>query len=146
MGRHHWSLHVRRRPGEGVRPVADVAAAVAGTGYDGYFSLEIFNDQFRGGSPRAIAADGRRSLVYLGDQVRRRPDAAGLTLPAMPDRQPVGGVAFVEFSAGEGGAAALVAILRTLGFRRTAAHRSKKVSVSQQIGRASCRERGGQYV
>ena len=128
----YWSRHFRNMPGEGDLPVADFAAAIAETGYDGYFSLEIFNDQFRGGSPRQIAADGRRSLVYLGDQVRRRPDAASLTLPAMPDRQPVGGVAFVEFSTGERGAADLVAILRTLGFRRTAVHRSKQVSVYQQ--------------
>lgn len=128
----YWSRHFRNMPGEGDLPVADFVAAVAATGYDGYFSLEIFNDQFRGGSPTAIAADGRRSLVYLGDQVRRRPDAASLTVPAMPDRQPVSAVAFVEFSAGESDAADLVAILRTLGFRKAAVHKTKRVSLYQQ--------------
>jgi 4-hydroxyphenylpyruvate dioxygenase len=47
----------------------------------------------------------------------------------MPDRSPVKGVAFVEFSASEADAAAVTGILRTLGFRTTAQHRSKKVSV-----------------
>ena len=36
-------------------------------------SLEIFNDQFRAGSPRGVAVDGQRSLVYLMDQMRGRP-------------------------------------------------------------------------
>ena len=53
-------------------PVTEFTRAVAATGYDGYLSLEIFNDQFRGGSTTAIAVDGRRSLIYLGDQVKRR--------------------------------------------------------------------------
>lgn len=44
----------------------------------------------------------------------------------MPDRSPVKGVAFVEFSAREADAAAVAGILRTLGFRTTAQHRSKK--------------------
>ncbi len=62
----YWSRHFRNMPGEGDLPVTAFAEAVAATGYDGYFSLEIFNDQFRGGSTRAIAADGHRSLIYLG--------------------------------------------------------------------------------
>ena len=31
----------------------------------GSLSLEIFNDQFRAGSPRSVAVDGQRSLIYL---------------------------------------------------------------------------------
>jgi 4-hydroxyphenylpyruvate dioxygenase len=119
-------------PGEGDLPVREFVSAVAETGYDGYFSLEIFNDQFRGGAPRAIAADGHRSLIYLGDQVRRASSAATLTVPEMPDRAKVENVAFVEFSASEEDAADLLTILRALGFRKTAAHRTKKVSVYQQ--------------
>ena len=56
----YWSRHYRNMPGEGDLPVTDFMAAVASTGYDGYISLEIFNDQFRAGSPRAIALDGWR--------------------------------------------------------------------------------------
>ncbi len=60
--------------------------AVAATGYDGPLSLEVFNDQFRGGSPRTIAVDGHRSLVFLMDQVARREPGIRLTAPTMPDR------------------------------------------------------------
>lgn len=128
----YWSRHFRNMPGEGDLPVAAFTSAIAATGYDGYLSLEIFNDQFRGGSPKAIARDGHRSLIWLGDQVRRKPDGEALTLPPMPDRAPVKDVAFVEFSTDEADAAQLVAILRTLGFSLTARHRSKKVDVYQQ--------------
>jgi 4-hydroxyphenylpyruvate dioxygenase len=127
-----WSRHFRNMPGEGDLPVADFTAAVADTGYDGYFSLEIFNDQFRGGSPRSIAADGHRSLIYLGDRVRRLGGSHSLQLEAIPDRIPVEGVAFVEFSADDADAAALGALLTTLGFTRIAEHRSKRVTLYQQ--------------
>lgn len=128
----YWSRHFRNMPGEGDLPVREFVAAVAETGYDGYFSLEIFNDQFRGGAARAIAADGHRSLVYLSDQVRRSSDVTTLTVPDMPDRSPVAGVAFFEFSAGEEDEAELSAILRTLGFKMTAIHRTKKVTLYEQ--------------
>ncbi|TCV72209.1 4-hydroxyphenylpyruvate dioxygenase [Neorhizobium sp. R1-B] len=131
----YWSRHFRNMPGEGDLPVREFTAAVAETGYDGYFSLEIFNDQFRGGQARAIAADGYRSLIYLGDRVRRSsPGAASLSVPAMPDRAKVRSVGFVEFSADEKDAADLVAILKTLGFRKTGIHRTKKVALFQQGG------------
>ena len=128
----YWSRHFRNMPGEGDLPVTDFVAAIAETGYDGYFSLEIFNDQFRGGLPKAIAADGHRSLVYLGDQVRRKSGAATLSVAPMPERAVVKGVAFVEFSVGEADAGQLIAMLHALGFRKTAVHRTKKVSVYQQ--------------
>ena len=128
----YWSRHFRNMPGEGDLPVSDFVAAVAETGYDGYFSLEIFNDQFRGGSPRAIAADGHRSLIYLGDQVRRKPGANTLSVTPMPERSVVGGVAFIEFSVANADAGELIAILRSLGFRKAARHRTKNVCVYRQ--------------
>lgn len=128
----YWSRHFRNMPGEGDLPVTEFTSAIAATGYDGYLSLEIFNDQFRGGSPKAIAADGHRSLIYLGDQVRRSPEAATLSVPDMPQQAAVKGVGFVEFSADEKDAEDLAAILKTLGFRQTARHRSKKVSLFEQ--------------
>jgi 4-hydroxyphenylpyruvate dioxygenase len=128
----YWSRHFRNMPGEGDLAVTDFTAAIAETGYDGYFSLEIFNDQFRGGSAKAIAADGQRSLVYLGDQVRRRPASSGLTLVPMPERVSVSGIGFIEFSTDADDAVDLVAILRTLGFRQTARHRSKQVDLYEQ--------------
>ncbi len=137
----YWSRHFRNMPGEGDLAVTDFTAAIAATGYDGYFSLEIFNDQFRGGSPKAIAVDGHRSLIWLGDQVRRRPDSQGLTVTPMPDRAVVKGVAFVEFAADEADAESLIGILRILGF-------AKDRGPSQQEGRGLQPERHphtGQY-
>ena len=94
-----WSRHYRNMPGEGDLPVKAFLAAVAATGYDGWLSLEIFNDQFRGGSPRSISVDGHRSLVYLMDQVRRDEPRPPDSSPPMPDRIAVSGVEFVEFAA-----------------------------------------------
>ncbi|MGO7522805.1 3-keto-5-aminohexanoate cleavage protein, partial [Rhizobium brockwellii] len=76
--------------------------------------LEIFNDQFRGGLSRAIAADGHRSLIYLGDQVRRHLGIGSMTGAAMPERPSVKGVGFVEFATDEEDEVELVALLRTL--------------------------------
>jgi 4-hydroxyphenylpyruvate dioxygenase len=122
----YWSRHFRNMPGEGDLPVTEFTRAVAATGYDGYLSLEVFNDQFRGGQARLIAADGHRSLTYLGDQVSRAESNAALAVPAMPDRADVTGVGFVEFSTDEKEATDLISTRRTLGFRRVAAHKTKK--------------------
>ena len=127
----YWSRHFRNMPGEGDLPVLEFMKAVAATGYDGYLSLEIFNDQFRGGSPTAIAVDGRRSLVYLGDQVRRAENSS-LTLPPMPARADVDGIAFIEFTVDEAEAPVLSDRLRALGFRHAGRHKTKRVDVFRQ--------------
>ena len=127
----YWSRHFRNMPGEGDLPVLEFMKAVAATGYDGYLSLEIFNDQFRGGSPTAIAVDGRRSLVYLGDQVRRAENSS-LTLPPMPACADVDGIAFIEFTVDEAEAPVLSDRLRALGFRHVGRHKTKRVDVFRQ--------------
>ncbi|ARM15304.1 MULTISPECIES: bifunctional sugar phosphate isomerase/epimerase/4-hydroxyphenylpyruvate dioxygenase family protein [Rhizobium] len=128
----YWSRHFRNMPGEGDLPVLDFMKAVAATGYDGYLSLEIFNDQFRGGSASAIAVDGRRSLIYLGDQVKRQQPESALPVPVMPPRAKVEGIAFIEFTADEDEAAALEALFASLGFHKAARHKSKRVTVFRQ--------------
>src|SRR4029078_13120214 len=55
----NWSRHFRCFPGQGDFPLLDFMDAVLDTGYEGLLSLEIFNDQFRAGSPRAVALDGQ---------------------------------------------------------------------------------------
>ncbi|MBB5537040.1 bifunctional sugar phosphate isomerase/epimerase/4-hydroxyphenylpyruvate dioxygenase family protein [Rhizobium giardinii] len=130
----YWSRHFRNMPGEGDLPVLDFMNAVAATGYDGYLSLEIFNDQFRGGNANAIAVDGRRSLVYLGDQVRRAEPESALAVPEMPARVAVEGVAFVEFAIDEAEAPQLEALIATLGFHKAAKHKTKSVTVFRQGG------------
>jgi len=128
----HWSRHFRNMPGEGELPVVDFMRAVAATGYDGPLSLEIFNDQFRGGSPKSIAADGRRSLVYLMDQVRRAEPDIAIDVPAMPDRIPVAGIEFVEFAANEAEAQRLAGMLESMGFHLAGRHRHKAVALYRQ--------------
>lgn len=128
----YWSRHFRNMPGEGDLPVRDFMQAVAATGFDGYLSLEIFNDQFRGGSPKSISVDGKRSLVWLMDQVRRAEPGLDLTLDAMPDRVGVTGVAFVEFAADHDGGERLGRLLATLGFSEAGRHVSKDVVLYRQ--------------
>ena len=70
----NWSRHFRCFPGQGEFPLTEFMDAVFATGYGGLLSLEIFNDQFRAGSPRGVAVDGQRSLLYLMDQMRGRPN------------------------------------------------------------------------
>jgi 4-hydroxyphenylpyruvate dioxygenase len=123
----YWSRHFRNMPGEGDLPVVDFARAVAATGYNGPLSLEIFNDQFRSGSPRAIALDGHRSLTFLMDQVREAEPEVAPQVPPLPPRVSVKGVSFVEFTADETEADTLRAMLAKLGFALTGKHRSKSV-------------------
>lgn len=60
----NWSRHFRTMPGQGDFSLAEYAAAIRKIGYQGYWSLEIFNDRFRAGSSSQIAADGHRSLRW----------------------------------------------------------------------------------
>ena len=128
----YWSRHFRNMPGEGDLPVTDFMRAVAATGYNGPLSLEIFNDQFRGGSPKSIAVDGRRSLIYLMDQVARAEPDIAIAVPAIPDRISVKGVEFVEFAANETEAEELASLLGMMGFRLAARHRHKDVLLYRQ--------------
>jgi 4-hydroxyphenylpyruvate dioxygenase len=130
----YWSRHFRNMPGEGDLPVRQFMQAIAATGYDGYLSLEIFNDQFRGGSPRAISVDGHRSLRWLLDQVGRSEPAIAEAAPRIPDRVDVEGVEFIEFSANEAGAGEIAGLLQSLGFRKVGKHVSKNVTLWRQGG------------
>lgn len=132
MNLEYWSRHLRTMPGEGDLPLVAFMAAVVSTGYDGPLSLEILNDQFRGGSPRVIAVDGHRSLLYLMDQVRRNEPDLAVDVPPLPPRVEVKGVEFVEFTANDKEADILGAMLRTLGFAPVAQHIAKSVTLWRQ--------------
>src|SRR5688500_693911 len=73
------SRHFRSMPGQGALDVTGFLSAVEATGYTGYISLEIFNDQFRSASARQTAIDGRRSLIAVMDEVGYRDKAATQT-------------------------------------------------------------------
>ena len=123
-----WSRHFRCFPGQGDMPVVDFMTAVQATGYQGDLSLEIFNDQFRAGSPRAVALDGQRSLVYLMDQMRGKGGKAPIDTPAMPPRSKCLGVEFIEFAVDDRTGDELKQFLGGLGFRNVAQHKSKAVT------------------
>jgi 4-hydroxyphenylpyruvate dioxygenase len=123
-----WSRHFRNFPGQGDLPVLDFMEALAATGYDGALSLEIFNDQFRGGSARSVALDGHRSLRFLLDQLAARTGTAVAGLPEMPPRARCSGVEFVEFAMDEHSAPQFEAMLAGLGFAPAGRHKSKSVT------------------
>jgi 4-hydroxyphenylpyruvate dioxygenase len=100
--------------------------AVMATGYDGPWSLEIFNDQFRAGSAVRTATDGLRSLILLQDQLAKPP-----LLQPKPESR---GVGFIEFAVSDAKGHDLATLLGQLGFRHTGAHRSKDVQRWSQGG------------
>jgi 4-hydroxyphenylpyruvate dioxygenase len=134
MGALSWSRHFRNFPGQGELPLLDFMEALQATGYDGLLSLEIFNDQFRAGSPRSVAIDGYRSLLFLLDQLRARTGVAPPELPALPPRPQCLGTEFLEFAIDETTAKPFEALLHSLGFARSGQHKSKSVTRWTQGG------------
>lgn len=128
----YWSRHFRNMPGEGDLDVTGFTRAVMATGYSGPISLEIFNDQFRGGHPKTIARDGHRSLLALVDDVTRLEPDLPNTKSTMPARTEATGVSFVEFASKGEEAEKLEALLATLGFTHAANHNSKNLSLWTQ--------------
>lgn len=128
----YWSRHFRNMPGEGDLDVRAFMRAVAATGYSGPLSLEIFNDQFRGGSAKRIAQDGYRSLVALMDDVNRSEPARKLQIQPMPTRSTIEGVEFIEFAADKAEARRLGQVLISMGFQLTGRHINKDISLWQQ--------------
>ncbi len=128
----YWSRHFRNMPGEGDLDVTKFMQAVMSTGYSGPISLEIFNDQFRGGNPRTVARDGYRSLIALMDDVKRAEPTLTFKMPTVPPRVAAKGYSFVEFASRGGEATALCSDLAMLGFEKTGQHRSKSAALWQQ--------------
>jgi 4-hydroxyphenylpyruvate dioxygenase len=128
----YWSRHFRNMPGEGNLAVTDFMRAVVATGYAGPVSLEIFNDQFRGGRPHTVARDGYRSLITLLDDVRCAEPESKADLPVIPPRQVVNGTAFVEFATRGAEGDRLRTQLAALGFVETGRHLAKAITLWQQ--------------
>ncbi|RYH04441.1 sugar phosphate isomerase/epimerase and 4-hydroxyphenylpyruvate domain-containing protein [Salipiger sp. IMCC34102] len=130
----YWSRHFRNMPGEGDLDCTGFMRAVMATGYDGPLSLEIFNDQFRGGNTRMLAEDGHRSILTLMDDVRRQEPELTFQMPPMPARVPAAGVGFVEFATRGDEAKMIEASLSACGFQFAGRHRNKDVTLWQQGG------------
>lgn len=128
----YWSRHFRNMPGEGDLDLLSFMKAVMATGYSGPLSLEIFNDQFRGGSPKLVAQDGYRSLVNLMDQVNRSSPDLKLALPSIPAPATSKGIEFVEFTTDEAEAEVLGSLLNQMGFINSHKHVSKSVDLWTQ--------------
>ena len=134
------SRHDRCFPGQGDYPVAEFLRRLRDAGYDGVVSHEIFSDEFRSGSPRQVAVDGMRSMIWLDERMDGGSEARGgsadrggsAPLPATEAPRLLSGVEFLEFAAEEAAAHWLGELFESLGFRRTHEHRSKDVSLYRQ--------------
>lgn len=121
-----WSRHYRSFPGQGGFDLPDFVARVAGTGYAGPLSLEVFNDVFRQADPERMAVDAMRSLLILEESVR---PSAGRRLPPPPALR---GYAFAELAVEPASVGETQRLLHGLGFAQAAQHRTKPVSIWQQ--------------
>ena len=119
-----WSRHHRCFPGQGQLDLSGFMDNLNNTGFDGPFSLEVFNDQFRSGHAQPTAADGYRSLVYLAGQQENKADLKPAHAP--------GAIEFIEFAASEQEQVQISSILTGLGFAKTGVHKSKRVERWQQ--------------
>ncbi|WP_455807180.1 3-dehydroshikimate dehydratase QuiC [Pseudomonas fluorescens] len=133
-----WSRHFRCFPGQGEFDLPGFLAPIIQSGYTGPLSLEIFNDGFRAAPPRANAADGLRSLLYLEEKTRQRleqetkPVTNREILFETPKASEYNGIEFLEFAVDESLGAKLSNWLERLGFVKAGQHRSKSVSLLRQ--------------
>lgn len=127
-----WSRHFRYLPGQGELDLEAYVAALRARGYDGIWSLEVFNDRFRAGAASTTAVDGMRSLRYIEDQVARRLLLAKGS--GLPPRAQCRGIEFIEFAANDNEVEPLGCMFETLGFSLTGRHRSKRVTRWNQHG------------
>lgn len=127
-----WSRHFRSLPGQGDLAIVPYVSALRSRGFDGIWSLEIFNDRFRASPASTTALDGMRSLRFLEDQVARK---LAPNKPApLPPRVHCRGIEFVEFAANEEEVEPLSRMFTALGFNEVGRHRSKDVIRWNQHG------------
>jgi 4-hydroxyphenylpyruvate dioxygenase len=124
----NWSRHFRCMPGQGDFRLVDYAAAIRKIGYDGLWSLEIFNDRFRASSASRVARDGIRGLKVLHDLAGQRLGQAPELAKSVEPRR----VEFIEFAASHEEAEEFGRFFSALGFAPVGRHRSKDVVRWQQ--------------
>jgi 4-hydroxyphenylpyruvate dioxygenase len=127
-----WSRHFRYLPGQGELDLEAYVAALRARGYNGIWSLEVFNDRYRASAASTSAIDGMRSLRYIEDQVARRLLLAKGS--GRPPRVQCHGIEFIEFAANDNEVEPLGQMFETLGFTLTGRHRSKRVMRWSQNG------------
>ncbi len=127
-----WSRHFRYLPGQGELDLEAYVAALRGRGYNGIWSLEVFNDRYRASAASTTAIDGMRSLRYIEDQVARRLLLAKGS--GRPPRVQCHGIEFIEFAATDNEVEPLGQMFQALGFTLASRHRSKRVTRWSQHG------------
>ena len=115
----YWSRHYRNMPGQGDLPLSNFMNALNKTGYDGYLSLEIFNDNYRSGPRNLIAKDGQRSLISLINKSKTR----------NKQELKINQIEFIEFAANEKNLKELENTLNALGFNEIGKHQLKKIKL-----------------
>jgi len=97
--------------------------ALHSTGYEGPYSLEIFNDEFRSAPSTRIALDGYRSLMLLQEKLFK----------LLPRKPKASGVQFVEFACTPSELNHLELFIGDrLGFEKVGEHKSKSVYLYRQ--------------
>jgi 4-hydroxyphenylpyruvate dioxygenase len=127
-----WGRHWRCMPGQGDFDMISFMEMLSATGYDGAISLEIFNDRFRAASPKAVAIDGHRSLIWLLDETARRIRRPLKDVLPLPIAAKVKDTAFIEFAVHEKDQPDFIKMLTGMGFTHTGSHRSKNVLLFEQ--------------
>lgn len=115
----YWSRHYRNMPGQGDLPISNFMDALNKTGYDGYLSLEIFNDNYRSGPRNLIAKDGQRSLISLINKSKTK----------NKQELKINQIEFIEFAANEKNLKELENTLNALGFNEIGKHQLKKIKL-----------------
>jgi len=115
----YWSRHYRNMPGQGDLPISNFMDALNKTGYDGYLSLEIFNDSYRSGPRNLIAKDGQRSLISLINKSKTK----------NKQELKINQIEFIEFAANEKNLKELENTLNALGFNEIGKHQHKKIKL-----------------
>jgi 4-hydroxyphenylpyruvate dioxygenase len=89
------------------------------TNYNGYLSLEIFNDSYRSGPRDLIAKDGQRSLKSLiyKSKIEKK------------QKVEINNIEFIEFATNEENLEQLENILCLMGFTEIGQHRNKRIKL-----------------
>ena len=114
----YWSRHFRNMPGQGDLPISNFMNALNKTGYDGYLSLEIFNDSYRSGPREQIAKDGKRSLITLmtKDNIKEK-------------KVEISNIEFIEFATEEKDLVTLENLFKIMGFKEIGKHKTKLIKL-----------------
>jgi 4-hydroxyphenylpyruvate dioxygenase len=134
-----WSRHYRCFPGQGDFDLTEFMADVLAAGYQGPWSLEVFNDVFRQADTGRTAQDGMRSLLALEDSLARSPEALEdhsqplpVRLRALPAPAGLPRYAFIELAVDGLLEQTADHMLSGLGFMRAGRHRTKAVELWEQ--------------